>query len=63
MWRWWNIYRPVRRTKQWVLSSPERCGVGMGEPMKKRQLKQSVVGEEQNLSITAESDPDFPLES
>ena len=31
--------------------------------MKKRQLKQSVVREEQNISLTAESDLSFPLES
>lgn len=37
--------------------------MGVGEPMKKRQLKQSVVREEQNLSLTAESDLSFPLES
>lgn len=31
--------------------------------MKKRQLQQSVVREEQNLSLTAESNPSFPLGS
>lgn len=35
----------------------------MGEPMKKRQLKQSVVREEQSFSLTAESNLRFPLES
>lgn len=45
------------------MSNPERCGGVTGEPVKKRQLKQSVLREEQNLSLTAESDPSFPLES
>lgn len=42
----------------------QRCGAGMGEPMKKRQLKQSVVREEQqSFSLTAESNLSFPFES